>query len=212
MKRLFLPLLLLLACGFAACSEENDNETANEYANWKARNETWFAEKMATARQAIAEAKAAYGDDWQAHSEWLILRNYTLAPDAASETSDSVPVQILVRGEGSGCPLYTDTASVCYLGRLMPTELHPQGYPFSFTGTYPSTEQVFSEATRAPIKSVVSGNIMGFTTALMYMHIGDRWRVYIHPDMAYGSSATTYIPAYSVLDFTIELRAFYKPK
>ena len=212
MNRLFLPLLLLLGCVFAACTEENDNESNNEYANWKARNAAWFAEKMNTARQAVADAKAEFGDDWQAHSEWLILKNYTLAPDAAGVTSDSVPVQILQRGGGSGCPLYTDTASVCYLGRLMPTEFHPQGYPFSFTGTFPSDEQVFGETTRAPVKSVVGGNVMGFTTALQHMHIGDRWRVYIHPDMAYGGNATTVIPACSILEFTIELRAYFKPQ
>lgn len=202
--------MLLLAGIFMACSEENDHNSSNEYANWKARNEAWFAEKMAQARLAISDAKSAYGDDWQAHSEWIILKTSMLAPDAAGATSDSIPVQILVRGEGSGCPLYTDTASVCYLGRLMPTDLHPKGYPFSFTGTYPVDEQVFGESSRAPVKSVVSGNIEGFATALQQMHIGDRWRIFIHPELAYGGNATTVIPAYSVLDFTIELRAYFK--
>ncbi len=212
MNKTFLLLLSVLATLFAACSEENDDATTNEYNNWKARNEAWFDEQLATARQAVAQAQADYGDDWQAHSDWLILRNYTLAPSAQATHSDSIPVQVVQHGTGSGTPLYTDTASVCYLGRLMPTDLHPLGYPFSFTGTYPSDEQVFGEASRAPVKSLVSSNIVGFSTALQQMHIGDRWRVFMHPDVAYGANATTIIPAYSVLDFTIELRAYFKPQ
>ncbi|MBQ7634521.1 MAG: FKBP-type peptidyl-prolyl cis-trans isomerase [Bacteroidaceae bacterium] len=212
MKRLlFISTALLLVGMLLSCSEENDNASDNEYADWKARNEVWFNEQMATAQAAIAQAQAVYGDDWQQHSEWLILRNYLVPAGAPATRSDSMPVQIVQRGSGSGSPLYTDTASVCYLGRLMPTELHPLGYPFSFTGTYPSDEQVFGEATRAPVKSAVSNNIAGFATALQQMHIGDRWRIFVHPDMAYGSNATTVIPAYSVLDFTIELRAYFKP-
>ena len=212
MRKLFIPLLLLLAGALASCSEENDNVGSNEYNNWRARNETWFSEQLQTARQAIAQAKAEYGEDWQDHSEWLIVRNYTIAPGANALRSDSIPVRIIQRGTGSGSPLYNDTASVCMLGRLMPTDLHPQGYPFSFTGTYPRDEQVFGETSRAPVKSLVSGNIMGYASVLQHMHIGDRWRAYIHPDLAYGKNATSLIPAYSVLDFTIELRAYFKPQ
>ncbi len=212
MKYLLYPLLLILACTLTSCSEEDDLSAGNEYTNWKSRNETWFNQQMATARTAIAQAKAQYGDQWKEHSEWLILKNYTLAPNAAGATSDSIPVQILVRGQGSGCPLYTDTASICFLGRLLPTELHPQGLPFSFTGTYPSEEQVFGANTAMPVKKLISSDLMGMTTVMMNMHIGDRWRVYIHPDMAYGASATSVIPAYSVLDFTVELYAYFKPQ
>ena len=213
MKKILLPcLLMLLGLSLCACSEEDDNSTKGEYTNWKARNEAWWGEQMATARAAIAEAKALYGNDWQAHSQWLILKNYNVAPQQPGQPSDSIPVHIIQRGEGSGMPLYTDTVSVCMLGRLMPTEQHPSGYPFSFTGTYPRDEQVFGETTRAPIKSLVSSNIAGYTTVLQYMHIGDRWSFYLHPDLAYGSNATSVIPAYSVLNFTVELRAYFKPQ
>ncbi|MBP3228294.1 MAG: FKBP-type peptidyl-prolyl cis-trans isomerase [Bacteroidaceae bacterium] len=208
--RLLLLLLPLLA--LCACSEESENDNNNEYANWQVRNEQFFAQKMAEARAARDAARALYGDAWQEHSEWLILRDYQLSPDAAASYLDSIPVQVLQRGTGSGSPLYTDTASVCYLGRLMPTDVHPQGYPFSFTGTLPTDAQVFGETTRAPVKSLVSGNVAGFTTALQHMHIGDRWRIYLPPGQAYGSNATTLIPAYSVLDFTLELRAYFKPQ
>lgn len=213
MKRYFILIAALLLCGFvASCSEENDNAAKSEYSDWKARNETWWTEQMQTAREAIAAAQATYGDQWQQHSEWLILKNHNVSPNQAGNPSDSIPVRIIQRGEGSGCPLYTDTVSVCMLGRLMPTDVHPMGYPFSFTGTYPSDEQVFGATTRAPIKSLVSANITGYATVLQHMHIGDRWSFYLHPDLAYGSNGTSLIPAYSVLNFTVELRAYFKPQ
>ena len=43
------------------------------------------------------------------------------------------------------------------------------------------------------------------------MHIGDRWRIYIPSDLAYGSNnllGSSGIPAYSMLRFDVELKAY----
>ena len=39
------------------------------------------------------------------------------------------------------------------------------------------------------------------------MKIGDKWKVFIHPDMAYGEEGRPTIPPNSVLTFDIELLA-----
>ena len=40
------------------------------------------------------------------------------------------------------------------------------------------------------------------------MHRGDYWRIYVPSDLGYGSSATSSIPAYSVLIFDLTLVDF----
>ncbi len=57
-----------------------------------------------------------------------------------------------------------------------------------------------------PASFGVSQVIAGWTEALQLMKVGDKWRLYIHPDMAYGeSSPTPAIPPNSALIFEVEL-------
>jgi FKBP-type peptidyl-prolyl cis-trans isomerase len=49
--------------------------------------------------------------------------------------------------------------------------------------------------------------IPGCQKILPLMRIGDKWRVFIHPDMAYGEEGRPTIPPNSVLTFDIELLA-----
>ena len=54
---LFLPVVLFM---LGACSEKE--EPNPEYANWAARNDAAFADSLRTARNAIAQARAKWGD------------------------------------------------------------------------------------------------------------------------------------------------------
>jgi len=57
-----------------------------------------------------------------------------------------------------------------------------------------------------PASFGVSQVISGWTEALQLMKIGDKWRLFIPPDMAYGeSSPTPAIPPNSALIFDVEL-------
>ncbi len=49
--------------------------------------------------------------------------------------------------------------------------------------------------------------IVGWQIALRAMHVGDRWRVYIPSDVAYGDRSVDDIPGGSTLIFDIELIA-----
>ena len=51
----------------------------------------------------------------------------------------------------------------------------------------------------------VNGLIEGFSIALLNMHIGDRWVVYIPQELGYGRRASGPIPGCSTLVFEIEL-------
>ena len=57
-----------------------------------------------------------------------------------------------------------------------------------------------------PASFGVSQVISGWTEALQLMKTGDKWRLFIPPDMAYGeSSPTPAIPPNSALIFDVEL-------
>ena len=54
----------------------------------------------------------------------------------------------------------------------------------------------------------VAGTVNGFATALMRMHRGDTWLVYIPYSLGYGASEQSSVPAYSTLIFMITLYDF----
>ena len=62
-----LTALLTMACLLTSC-EETTNEW-DPYYNWQVRNIQWFATVADSARTAISQAKAQYGDEWEKHCE-----------------------------------------------------------------------------------------------------------------------------------------------
>ena len=185
---------LLAVLALASCKEEDD--TVEEYANWQATNDSYFSSLVSETQQKIT----------QGSTTWGLLPCYTL-PDKGYTLgySDYVVVEKLVQGSGTTSPLQTDSVKVHYSGHLLPSLSYPKGYPFdqSYPGTY-------DPETATPSKLAINGVVTGFGTALMRMHRGDRWRVYIPYQLAYGSSARSSIPAYSTLIFDLQLEDFWR--
>lgn len=207
---LLLPALLLTTLtALTACEDNTGEEELAEFTfDWQNRNAKFFNERMDEAKTAIAEAKAAHGDDWAAHCDWRIFRSYAKMP--GGNTADSICVKITERGTGSGHPLYTDSVRVNYVGRLMPTESYAEGRVFDHSGLYDTDDYVFNPDFCTPASFAVSLLIEGFTTALMQMRVGDRWRIYIPQELGYMNVTTTAIPAYSTLVFDLQLKGFYR--
>lgn len=189
---LFLSIGILLSLLLTACSETED--AASEFENWQERNETYFNNIYNRAKSGSSDLK--------------IFTKWSMNDATATNADDHIVVQVLESGSGSGCPMYTDSVQVHYRGRLMPTDSYADGFVFdqSYTGT-------FNKATLKPASFAVSSLVDGLTTALMNMHIGDHWRVYIPYNLGYGTttSSSSGIPAYSTLIFDIALVAYYRP-
>lgn len=217
MKRLlkFIFVLPTLLFAFTSCEETESTEDM-QYANWQARNSSYFTETMNTAKNAIAAAKAQYGNDWEAHCDWRIYCSmYNDATQTGSPT-DSIAVFIKERGTGNGCPLYTDTVRINFMTRTIPNELGEDaeskklGKLVSYSGVSKNEADIFSPLYCMPNKVAVSNNVEGLTTALQYMHIGDRWQVYIPSELGNGVNGLANIPAYSTLIYDIQLKAYYR--
>ncbi len=210
----FPALLLALCFGFMACSE-NELEY-DPYTNWQARNAEWYMQITDSARTAISRAKAQYGDRWEEHCEWRQFKSLLKAQDTpAGKHTDSICVRIVKRGEGTACPVFSDSIRLNMRGWLMPAtykKFNANGQEVDslmqevFTQSYYGE---FNPQTAAPSLMAVSSTIEGFSTALQYMVEGDDWMVYIPQELGYGTKASSAIPAYSTLLFRLNLVAVY---
>lgn len=208
----FVALLSVIILGAALTSctdnvgkEENNAEFTT---NWKERNAQYFDSILTVARQKVSEAQAQYGTDWEQHCEWRVFLTYATAPGGPS--TDSICARVISfdsEQQSSDTPLYTDSVKVNYMGHLIPTQNYAQGRVFDHSGIYENNDYVFSSTYSVPAHFAVSNLVEGFTTALMHMHINDRWMVYIPQELGYKKSANGVMPAYSTLCFDMQLKA-----
>ncbi len=199
--RLFASMILLaLVCLFSSCSEKEDD--TEEYADWQTVNETYWESLYESTQKKIAA-----GDD-----SWKIIPTWTKNTTATLTKNDYVIVHVITEGTGSGSPIYSDSVRVHYRGRLLPSLTYTSGYQFQ--STWSGTEL---DVTSAIPYTVQVAGIDGWATALMQMHIGDRWELYIPYTLAYGTAGTTSsstnstsIPGYSTLIFDVMLVSYWR--
>lgn len=82
-----------------------------------------------------------------------------------------------------------------------------------YTGTLTNGTVFDSSVERgSPIDLPVSGVIPGWVEGLQLMHVGEKYKLYIPSDLAYGAqSPSPAIPANSVLVFELELLGIKDP-
>lgn len=214
LKSILSIVTIVSVVAICSCSESSEY---TPYSNWKARNAAWYAQITDSARTAIAQAKAQYGDLWEEHCEWRRYKTLLKAQDYDTGLyTDSICVRIVQSGEkGQYSPVWTDTVRLDFRGWLMPATYHlynsdnqevdsvmQEVFSQSYYG-------VFDEHTAAPQLMALGSTVEGFSTALQYMVPGDDWLVYVPQQMAYGSTASDAIPAYSTLLFRLHLVAVY---
>ena len=188
---------LLSPLVLASCSE--DDNTVEEFPDWRNTNEAYFSDILSTAKA-------------NTDGSWKVFLSYALEDTIPTTDNDYIAVKVLREGPSAAddvnyehCPMFTDSVKVNYRGRLVPSTSYAEGYVFD--QSYVSDEP---DNTSLPVKFRVGDLVTGFTTALQYMHIGDYWRVYIPYWLGYGSTGSTSIPAYSTLIFDIELKAYFR--
>ena len=204
---------MMLSTGlFTSCTENDD--TVEEYANWQSKNETYWDNLYTTTQQKIK------GGD----TSWKIILNYTFQNQKQTTGSaltyrpeNYIIAHVEQAGIGTTSPLYSDSVSMHYMGRLIPSTTYTSGLIFDKSW---SSNQ-FNAATSRPVHSYIgltydaegkpTSLVDGFTTALMSMHRGDHWTVYIPYQLGYGEKNSGVVPAYSTLIFDLRLNDFSHP-
>jgi FKBP-type peptidyl-prolyl cis-trans isomerase FklB len=122
----------------------------------------------------------------------LAASNEFLATNAKKEGVTTLPSGLqykpIISGSGKS-PKAEDKVTVHYTGKLVN-----------------GTEFDSSVRRNKPATFQVDKVIKGWTEALQLMHEGDKWELYIPPDLAYGErGASNKIPTNSALIFEVEL-------
>jgi peptidylprolyl isomerase len=129
----------------------------------------------------------------------LVLENNAIATDFLAtnkansnviETESGLQYQVVQKGEGKSHPNAKSTVEVHYHGLLL------DGVVFDS-----SIER--DQSISFPLNQV----IRGWTEGVQLMVVGDKFKFFIPPELAYGNRATGKIPPGSLLIFEVELLA-----
>lgn len=207
----FLPFLLFIATAFIACGEV---EEVGKYDNWAERNVAYIDSiKALTGENYVATADAA--------DAMVLGKLYAIQVPSASTTNTRqyVYCKKLVANRVGERPLYTgyhSTVSAFYRG----TYIDGETFDSNFDGYGALDQDIPLSDLRTPSVSdqpatfSVTGVIAGWTWALQYMRMGERWMLYIPYQCGYGASdytptgSSTTILGGSVLVFDLLLDSF----
>lgn len=194
-----LSLALAAVLLITACSESDDK---NEFHDWQSRNEA-YTDSLADVVK-VFEQRGLNIDNANEGDVFRIL-SYKLDPSVTDwESGNYVYCTVLKKGDGKASPIYTDSISISYRGRLIPTPEHPEGYVFEQT----FKTDVITPESNVPTQIILSELVSGMVTAISHMKVGDIWRVAIPNQLGYGKTSKTSIPAYSTLIFDLHLADF----
>lgn len=182
---------LMFAVSFTLGACEETDGTVDPYKDWQVRNERFIDSIASVARSNQGESVG----------QWKIIHTWKYPQQGITmgDVDEYIYCKVLEVGDGE-TPLYTDTVAAHYRGKLIPL--------------YDGREVVFDQSFQGsldplvaiPAEFNVSGVIVGWTTALQEMKVGDRWMVYIPSDLGYGDTGSgSSIPAYSTLIFDMSL-------
>ncbi|MGL1922334.1 MAG: FKBP-type peptidyl-prolyl cis-trans isomerase [Hyphomicrobiales bacterium] len=108
--------------------------------------------------------------------------------DGVTTTASGLQYEVITKGTGTEKPAPSNQVKTHYHGTLT------DGTVFDS-----------SVARGEPITFPVTGVIKGWVEALQLMVVGDKWKLTVPSELAYGAQAQGQIPANSVLVFEVEL-------
>jgi len=139
-----------------------------------------------------ATTKAAIASNLS-NARAFLLRN--AGEKGVHTTSSGLQYSVLAAGDPAGAsPTLADRVTVHYRGTLLD-----------------GTEFDGSDVRGAPATFLVGGVIKGWQEALLMMKPGAKWRLFVPPELAYGSKARPNIPGGSLLIFDVELTGVTVP-
>lgn len=149
-------------------------------------------QQMASQAKVLAEKNKLAGEKAKQDGAAYLAAN--AKKEGIKVTKSGLQYQVLRSGKGA-TPKATDTVATHYKGRLINGTV--------FDGSYEGDEPTANDK---PVEFPVNGVIRGWTEALQLMKAGDKWRLHIPSELAYGErGAGGDIGPHQVLVFDIEL-------
>lgn len=198
---LYLSLFLFLSVGFAACDEV---EEVGEYDNWEPRNIAFIDSIHTLAADRLLPLNATQEEADKFEPGEMFGLETTASTSAGKQY---VYCKKIVKNTAGAVPVYTNTVEAHYYGTLITGDTFDgtfEGYAATDRGVLDS-ETKAPTAFDSPTSFSVSGVIAGWTAALQYMHVGERWMLYIPYQSGYGESGSGSILGYSALTFDLQL-------
>ena len=149
---------------------------------------------MMELQQRAAEKAKAVGQGQLAKSTAFLEKNAQRPGVTVTPSGLQYEVMSASGNPDAAKPKATDTVEVHYHGTLI-------------DGTVFDSSVERGESISFPL----SGVIPGWTEALQLMSVGDKYKLYLPPSIAYGERQTGSIPANSALIFEVELISIVKP-
>ncbi len=139
-----------------------------------------FQQQLVEQQQAMAEAARNEGVEFLAQNGQR---------SGVTTTASGLQYEVLESGDAAGSsPAAADSVLAHYEGRFIDGEV--------FDSSIERGE---------PAQFMLNQVIPGWTEGLQLMKPGDKWRLYIPSDLAYGPGGSGPIPPFSVLVFDVEL-------
>ena len=151
--------------------------------NWKLAPAAVCAAVLLVACSQVAETESADADG-EAGKAFLAENGKR---EGVTTTASGLQYEVLASGGGPS-PKPTDTVTAHYHGTLIDSTV----FDSSLEGG-------------APLKTKVNGVIRGWQEALQLMGVGDKWKVYIPSELAYGERGQGTIGPHETLIFEMEL-------
>lgn len=200
-----LSLFLLLAGTLTSCEEVTE---VGKYDNWRERNEA-YCDSLQALIGSNYVATAAQADAMELGKLYAI-QVPSSSTDAALQYIYCKKLVSNPEGERPNYLGYHSSVNVFYYG----TDITGDKFDGTFEGyssqdkSIPLPPQKWPTEFDAYVNFAVTGVIDGWTWALQYMRVGERWIVYIPWQSAYGDSDYNTILGYSTLTFDMILDSF----
>ena len=180
------PAALALAFSLAACAPDSSTADTQEAGSAEPPSASAETDSPASAETDVPAPDLAASDEPAAPPANPFLAE-NAKRDGVVTTRTGLQYEVLASGDGA-TPGPTDTVTTHYHGtftdgRVFDSSVE-RGVPASF-----------------PVNRVIKG----WTEALQLMKVGDKWKLYCPPDLAYGEAGRGGIPPNSTLVFEVEL-------
>lgn len=150
-------------------------------------SEEQMMQALTSFQQELMDRAQAEQDAMRAESEAFLVDN--AQAEGVATTDSGLQYMVLESGDSSGAsPEATDSVLAHYEGRFINGEV--------FDSSIERGE---------PAQFMLNQVIPGWTEALQLMQPGDKWRLFIPSDLAYGPGGSGPIPPHATLIFDVEL-------